>query len=97
MTKFQKNSSLQRKKGSSKSANRTPENIGNVRQVTEQTPTTSMPQLAQQMCLSYETCRAILRKDLAPFPYRVTCVQELHEIDFLFSSKVDYLCQWFLV
>ena len=44
----------------------------------EETPPASIQYLAQQVELSYGTCPAILTKDLALFPYRATCVQELH-------------------
>ena len=78
-TMCNKDSSLQNKGGSSRSENkRTPANVGNIGQVLQQTLTTSMRHLAQQMELSYGTSR----KDLALFPYRVTCVRELHEVDF---------------
>lgn len=61
-----------------------PENIGHVRQIMEHTLTTFMRYLAQQMELSYETCRAILRKDLALLSYRGTFGQAD------FPARVDY-------
>jgi hypothetical protein len=43
--------------------------------------------------LSYGTCQAILKKDLALYPYRLTCVQEPHPDDF--PLRAEY-CHWFL-
>jgi hypothetical protein len=59
----------------------------------EDSPTTSIRHLSQQIDLSVGTCQKILKEDLHLFPYRLTAVQELHVNDL--PQRLNY-CQWFL-
>jgi hypothetical protein len=80
---------LQGKPGSDKQKdNRTSENIEIVQHVMVETPTTSIRYLAQQMELSYGTCQAIPKKDLALYPYELACLQELRPDDFPLRADV---------
>lgn len=90
--RFRETGSVSRKEGSGRPTKRTEEVIENVRQVMEEAPRTSLRRLSQQVQLSVTTCHTILRKDIHLYPYRLQCVQQLHEADF--APRVEY-CQWF--
>jgi hypothetical protein len=78
LNNFRESGTIGRKEGSGQVKKRTQEVIGNVQQIMEDSPTTSIRHLSQQVDLSVGTCQKILKEDLHLFPYRLTAVQELH-------------------
>ncbi|RZC41778.1 hypothetical protein BDFB_014128, partial [Asbolus verrucosus] len=56
-------------------------------------PRASLRVLSQSTGVSFGTCQKIVKKDLHLFPYRLTCVQELFEVDY--PRRVTF-CRWFL-
>ena len=56
-------------------------------------PRTSVSVLTQQTGVSIGTSHTLLKKDLHLFPYRITAVQKLLEVDYL--RRVEF-CEWFL-
>jgi hypothetical protein len=93
LNNFRESGTIGRKAGSGQVKKRTQEVIGNVQQIMEDSPTTSIRHLSQQIDLSVGTCQKILKEDLHLFPYRLTAVQELHVNDL--PQRLNY-CQWFL-
>ncbi|RZB40389.1 HTH 29 domain containing protein, partial [Asbolus verrucosus] len=61
---FRETGSIKRKDGSGRSKKRTPEIVDEVEVIMENQPKTSLRHLSQQVNLSVETCRTILKKDL---------------------------------
>jgi hypothetical protein len=90
---FRETGSVSRKKGSGPPKKRNAEKIEEVRQIINEAPQTSIRRVSQQVDLSYETCRQILKKDLHMHPYKLTAVHELLPPDY--EKRVEF-CQWFL-
>jgi hypothetical protein len=93
LNNFRESGTIGRKEGSGQVKKHTQEVIGNVQQIMEDSPTTSIRHLSQQVDLSVGTCQKILKEDLHLFPYQLTAVQELHVNDL--PQRLNY-CQWFL-
>jgi hypothetical protein len=93
LNNFRESGTIGRKEGSGQVKKRTQEVIENVQQIMEDSPTTSIRHLSQQVDLSVGTCQKILKEDLHLFPYRLAAVQELHVNDL--PQRLNY-CQWFL-
>jgi hypothetical protein len=77
LNNFRESGTIGRKEGSGHQVKRlTQEVIGNVQQIMEDSPRTSIRHLSQQLDLSVGTCHKILKEDLHLLPYRLTSVQE---------------------
>jgi hypothetical protein len=64
LNNFRESGTIGRKEGSGQVKKRTQEVIGNVQQIMEDSPTTSIRHLSQQVDLSVGTCQKILKEDL---------------------------------
>ncbi|RZC33770.1 hypothetical protein BDFB_014795, partial [Asbolus verrucosus] len=87
---FRDTGSVGRKEGTGLTTKRTPEFTENVRQIE---PRTSLRVLSQLTGVSIGTWQKIVKKNLHLFPYRLTCVQELFEVDY---PRGITFCRWFL-
>jgi hypothetical protein len=76
LNNFRECGTIGRKEGSGQVKRLTQEVIGNVQQIMEDSPRTSIRHLLQQVDLSVGTCHKILKENLHLFPYRLTSVQE---------------------
>jgi hypothetical protein len=62
LNNFRESGTIGRKEGSGQVKKRTQEVIGNVQQIMEDSPTTSIRHLSQQVDLSVGTCQKIIKK-----------------------------------
>lgn len=90
---FRETGSVKQKEGAGRAKKRTEELVNNVREIINNAPRTSVRALSQQVGVSIGTCHTILKKDLHLFPYRMTCYQEIKEIDY--PRRITF-SQWFL-
>lgn len=90
---FRETGSVKRKEGSGRPKKRTVELVNNVRDIMDNAPGTSIRVLSQLTGVSYGTCLTVLKKDLHLFPYRMTCFQEILQVDH--PRRITF-CQWFL-
>lgn len=90
---FSETGSLLRKSGSGAVKKRRPEVVNRVEEIMENDPQTSVRHLSQQINLSVGTTHKLLKKDIQLYPYRVTAVQELLEIDY--PRRLQF-CNWFV-
>ncbi|CAH1375854.1 unnamed protein product, partial [Tenebrio molitor] len=84
LNNFRESGTIGRKEGSGQVKKRTQEVIGNVQQIMEDSPTTSIRHLSQQVDLSVGTCQKILKEDLHLFPYRLTAVNYCNHLLLMF-------------
>lgn len=90
---FRETGSILRKDGSGRPKKRSQENIDHAREIMQANPKTPIRQLSQQTELSVGTCHTMLRKDLHFYPYRLTAVHQLLDVDP--PQRLEF-CEWFL-
>lgn len=90
---FRETGSVTHKKGAGRPSIRTEELIIDVRNRMEQDPTKSLRHLSQEIGVSYETCRTVLKKNLNMHPYKMQTYQALLPTDH--ARRLAY-CQWFV-
>lgn len=90
---FRETGSILRKEGSGRPLKRSQPTIDAAREIMQNNPKTPIRQLSQQMELSVGTCHTMLRKDLHFYPYRLTAVHQLLDVDP--PERLEF-CEWFL-
>lgn len=89
---FRTTGSVKRQWKGGRSRVRTQNVVNNARNAIREQPTKSVRRLAQQLEISYGTCRSILKRDIGMHPYKVQLYQELLPPDYV--RRVAY-CRFF--